>query len=338
MRLDNKFLLLSASACIAITGCLDNAIVKETQLLMGAAVEISVADRDIDRITKLNAITKAFGRIKEIDALMSFFNKESEVSRINDFADVRPMQVGSDTIKVIKRADELNKITEGAFDITVAPLVELWGFGRRGDVSKIPSDEEVKETLKIVGMDKLKIDYAGKTVGFKCTGTKIDLGGIATGYAVDCAIEVLKENGIKNAMINAGGDIFCMGGPSRNRVWKIGIQHPRIRSGLLDSAYVKDKAIATSGDYEKFFFWKEKRISHIIDPRTGMTVTGTPASVTIIAPDCMTADGFSTAIFVLGPNEGLRVLNGMKSVEGMIAADDGKDIKVYKTDGFGKPR
>lgn len=337
MRLDNRC-LLAVSVCIAITGCADNAIVKETQFLMGTAVEISVADSSTDRAAKLNAIARAFDRIRELDALMSFFNKESEVSRINDFADVRPIQVSPDTIKVIKRADELNKITEGAFDITVAPLVELWGFGRRGAVSKIPSDEEVREALKIVGMDKLKIDYARKMISFKSSGTKIDLGGIATGYAVDCAMGVLRESGIKNAMINAGGDIFCMGGPSWNRAWKIGIQHPRIKSELLGSIYLKDRAIATSGDYEKFFFWKEKRISHIIDPRTGMPVAGTPASVTIIAPDCITADAFSTAIFVLGPDAGLRVLNEMKPIEGMIVNNDGKDIKVYKTDGFEKLR
>jgi thiamine biosynthesis lipoprotein len=317
-------------------GCADNSITKETQVLMGTMVDISAAAPGMNRDVKAAAIKKAFDRLRQIDEIMSSYRQTSELSMVNNFADVRPIRVGADMIKVIKRADELNKITQGAFDITVAPLVELWGFGPKGAVLRMPKDEDIKQALRLTGMQKLKIDYAKKTVAFASSGMKIDLGGIAVGYAVDCAIEVLKESGIRNAMINAGGDIFCMGEGPGGHGWKIGIQHPRIRNELLETVPLKDRAIATSGDYERFFFWNEKRVSHIIDPRTGMTVTDTPASVSIISPDCMTADALSTAIFVLGPDEGIRVLNKMRSVEGMIVVDKGKDIEVYKTDGFGK--
>ena len=330
---------------LALAGCVNTGVTKETQLLMGTLVDISVAGNSISRDVKATAISEAFERMKQIDDAMSGYKHTSEVSAVNNFADVRPIQVSADMMNVIKRADEINKITEGAFDITVGPLVELWGFGTKGAVLKMPQDEDINQALKLTGMRRLKIDYAKKTVGFSASGMKIDLGGIATGYAVDCAIEVLKENGIKNAMINAGGDIFCIGEGPRGRGWRIGIQHPRIKNELLGTVYLKDKAISTSGDYERFFFWNGKRVSHIIDPRTGRTVTDTPASVSIIAPDCITADALSTAIFVLGPDEGIKFLNKMRPVEGMIVVNTGKDIdpapnrcgvEVYKTDGFGK--
>lgn len=317
-------------------GCADNSVTKEAQVLMGTMMDISVIAPGMSRDARVAAIKKAFDRLRQIDDAMSSYKQSSEVSAVNNFADVRPIQVNADMINVIKRADELNSITEGAFDITVAPLVELWGFGPKGAVLKMPHDKDINQALKLTGMDRLKIDYAKKTVGFACSGMKIDLGGIAVGYAVDCAAEVLRENGIRNAMVNGGGEIFCMGEGPAGRGWKIGIQHPRIKNELIEAVYLKDKAISTSGDYEKFFFWNGKRVSHIIDPRTGRPVTANPASVSIIAPDCVTADALSTAIFVLGPDEGIKVLNKMRSIEGMIVVDTGKEIEVYKTDGFGR--
>ena len=202
----------------------------------------------------------------------------------------------------------------------------------------MPTDIEIDNALKSTGMDKIKIDYARKTIRFMSSGAKIDLGSIAPGYAVDCAIYVLKESGVKNAMVNAGGEVFCMGRGPAGRAWKIGIQHPRLANKLLAKVRLQDRAISTSGDYEKFFFWRDKRISHIIDPRTGRPVSNMPASVSITAPDCITADALSTAIFVLGPKDGMEVLKKMRCVEGMISVDENGNIKVYTTDGFFKKK
>lgn len=208
----NKYLLSLIIFCLAITGCANSLVpLKQTQLAMGTIVEISIADADLNADTKLNAMAKAFEKVRQIERLMSIYDQASEVSMINKFADIRPVRVSTDTIKVIKRADELNKLTSGAFDITVAPLVELWGFGPTQAGSGAPSDEKIKETLKSVGAGKIKINYAKNTVSFSSRDMKIDLGGIAAGYAVDCAMEVLKENGVRNAMVNAGGEIFCIG-------------------------------------------------------------------------------------------------------------------------------
>lgn len=319
---------------VLLAGCRDNGEVKRTQLLMGTMVEISVADSNLSEASKIEAIEKAFRRIKDIEDQMSVYKQTSEVSKVNNFADIRPVSVSEDIIKVLKRSDEINKITSGAFDITVAPLVDLWGFGPKTSILRIPQDKEIKDVLRLVGMNKLKVDYARKTVNFTIPGMKIDLGGIAVGYAVDCAAEVLRDNGINNAMVNGGGEVLCMGKSSWGRPWRVGIQHPRIKDKLLDIVSIEDRAISTSGDYEKIFFWEKKRISHIINPLTGMPVTDSPASVTIIAPDCMTADSLSTAIDVLGPNEGVKVLKNIKSVSGMIAVDNGKTIEVYTVNGF----
>lgn len=327
--------LLAMTAVLFLAGCANNGIISKTYLMMGSTADISAAG-PISKEAKIAAIDKAFERIRQIERLMSFYDSRSDVSNINNFADIRPIEVSDDTIKVLKRADEINKITGGAFDITVAPLVELWGFGPGGARLKIPAERDIKEALKLVGADNLKIDYARKTVRFMRRGMKIDLGGIAAGYAVDCAIESLKENGIKNAMVNIGGEVSCIGTSGPGRSWRIGIQHPRVKSELLAMVDIKNKAISTSGDYENFFFQGKKRISHIINPHTGMPVSDVPASVSIIAPDCVTADALATAVFVLGPEKGMSILNKMASVSGMIAVSDNNRIKIYKTDGFGK--
>lgn len=331
----NKYLLLLIIFCLAITGCAKSFMpLKQTQLAMGTIVEISIADADLDADAKSAAMAKAFEKVRQIERLMSIYDQASEVSMINKFADIRPVRVSLDTIKVIKRADEINRLTRGAFDITVAPLVDLWGFGFPTKPSKAPAEDDIKKTLNMVGMDKLKIDYAAKTVRFMRSGMKIDLGGIAPGYAADCAIDILKENGIKNAMVNIGGEVCCIGRSGFGRPWKIGIQHPRARADLLATIYIENEAVSSSGDYEKFFFLDGKRMSHIVNPLNGMPVADMPASVSIRASDCMTADGLATGIFVLGPDAGIEVLKKIRSVEGMIVVDKGKNIEVYLTDGF----
>lgn len=318
-----------------LPGCSDIAPTVKTQIAMGSTVEICVADH-VSRQARLSAIDKAFVRIKKIEQLMSYYDSHSDVSNINNFADIRPVPVSDDTLKVLKRAGEINSITNGAFDITVAPLVDLWGFGNKGQSLPFPEQEDVKQALVLVGVENLNIDYARKTVRFMRSGMKIDLSGIAAGYAVDCAAESLKESGIKNFMINAGGEVFCAGRPGQSRQWRIGIQHPRSKKDLLASVYIDNKAVSTSGDYEKFYLHGKRKISHIIDPRTGLSVSDTPASVSIIAPDCMTADALSTAVFVMGPKKGMDILKRLASIEAMIAVDRGDKLQVYKTDGFGR--
>jgi len=309
---------------------------RQVRIMMGTLVEICVADRNMSSAAKSAAIDSAFERIAKIEELMSSYKDTSDVSRINSSAYKRPVTVSAETMEVIKKSKQINELTNGAFDITVAPLVKLWGFGPKMEFLKPPSDEEIAAALNLVGMDNIKVDYAKRTVRFSREGILIDLSGIAKGYAVDCAAGVLKKHGVKNAMVNAGGDIFCMGTDFRGKPWKIGIRHPRIKNRIIGAVSLSDRAIATSGDYERFFLQGKNRISHIIDPATGRPVSDVPDSATIIAQDCATADGLATAAFVLGPQKGIEALNKIGSVKGMIVTDNGKFTRIYKTDGFAK--
>jgi len=331
-----RHLFVILSIFLLLSGCANWGVVDKTRMLMGTQVQIIVSGSGFTRVAKTAAIDKAFERIKEIEGLLSVYDATSEISKVNSFADVRPITVSDDTIRVIKKADEISKITGGAFDITIAPLVNLWGFGPRGVILNKPKEREIHNALRLVGMRNIKIDYARKTIRFLRSGVRLDLSGIAKGYAVDCAIETLKSEGIKNAMVNAGGDIYCIGKVSPCRQWRIGIQNPRHKNEIIDTVDIEDSAIATSGDYERFSFYSGVRVSHIIDPRTGEPKSSVPASVSIKAADCMTADAFATAVFVLGPDKGLDFLSKVASVEGMIIIEKKDRFEAYRTDGFKK--
>ena len=198
-------------------------------------------------------------------------------------------------------------VTGGAFDITVAPLMDLWGFTDRR--YKVPDSARIKETLKLVGSDKIILHPDDNMVEFSLPGMKIDLGGIAKGYALDCAVKKLKESGVKSCLI-AAGQVYALG-DKFGSPWTIRIKDPR-RSGLSRKLQVKDVSVATSGDYEQFFKVGGRRYCHIIDPRRGRPTESGLASVTVIASDGLTADALSTAIFVLGKENGSKLAKELK--------------------------
>jgi len=181
-----------------------------------------------------------------------------------------------------------------------------------------------------VGYEKLVLE--GNWVRFKEKGMQIDLGGIAKGYAVDKAIEVLKKNGVRQALVNAGGDLYALGKTSQGEKWGIGIQHPRQEGNIFAVIKVKDGAVATSGDYQRYFMLEGKRFAHIVNPMTGWTVQDVPMSVTIIAPDAVSADALATGVFVLGPEEGMKLIEGLGGIEGMIVSEE---MKIVTSSGWG---
>ena len=260
---------------------------KRTEMIMGTLVEITVLPANE------KAVKEAFNEMRRIDALMDIYRENSEASILNREGEAR---VSKETLEVIKKSIEFSRLTRGAFDITCGPLVNLWKEAKKN--KEIPTAEEIKETISLVGYKKLILE--GSWVRFKEKGMQIDLGGIAKGYAVDKAIEVLKKNGIKQALVNAGGDLYALGKASQGEKWQIGIQHPRQEGKILTIIKVKDEAVATSGDYQRYFMLKGKRFAHIVNPMTGWTVQDVPMSVTIIAPDAASADALATGVFVLG--------------------------------------
>ncbi|MDH5175012.1 MAG: FAD:protein FMN transferase, partial [Elusimicrobiota bacterium] len=197
------------------------------------------------------------------------------------------------------------------------PLWKIWKF--EGENLEVPEKVEIERALKLVNYHKMilksdKISFAEKGMG-------IDLGGIAKGYAVDAAVRVLKKENINSAMVNAGGDIYVLG-RKQGKPWRIGIRHPRREGEILGTIEVEDRAIVTSGDYERFFFSEGKRYHHIINPKTGYPADECQ-SVTIVAKETTFADGLATGIFVLGPSEGMALIESLEGVEGVIVSKEG---------------
>jgi thiamine biosynthesis lipoprotein len=295
-------------------------LVKRHRLLMGTLVEISVIGRDEDKAEA--AIQDAFDEMGRIEGLMSRRIPESEVSRINKLAGVRPVKVSAEVLKVIRRAEEISKASGGYFDISIGALLDLWGFELDG--GRLPGKDEVDEALRSVDYRGVHLDETASTVQLRKKGMRIDLGGIAKGYAVDRAFEVLTSRGYGNLIVNAGGDMR-VGGRKPNGPWVIGIQDPRDHSRILATLDASDICVATSGDYERYFTENGIRYHHLLDPFTGFPARGC-RSVTILAKDALSADALATAVFVMGPKNGLRLIERMEEVEGLIISSDGEMI------------
>jgi len=286
---------------------------KQTEMIMGTLVEITVIPGNE------KAIREAFEALKKVDLLMSTYKEDSEISILNREGKA---QVSEETLEVIEDAIKFSNLTDGAFDITCRPLINLWKKAKKEE--KLPAEMEIEEAISLVGYQRIILE--GNQIRLEKKGMQIDLGGIAKGYAVDKAIEALKKNGIKRALVNAGGDLYALGIDPQGEKWQIGVQDPREEDKIIDIIKVKDKAVATSGDYRRYFTLEGKRFSHIVNPKTGLTVQDVPMSVTIIGPDATTTDALSTGVFVLGPEEGMKLIESLPEVEGMIISEGMKKL------------
>ena len=285
---------------------------RQTKAMMGTLVEITVIP------AHEQAIQEAFAAIKRVNNLMSIHREDSEISILNKEGQAL---LSPSTLEVIRKALKFSELTGGSFDITCKPLMNLWRRARKE--KRIPSEEEIKEALSLVGWEKIILKE--NQVSLKKKGMQIDLGGIAKGYAVDRAIEALRKKGIRQALVNIGGDIYALGDGPRGEGWLVGIQDPRKMGEILEIIKIKDQAVATSGDYRKYFTLEGRRFSHIVDPDTGLTVQDVPISVTIIGPDAITTDALTTGIFVLGPEEGMKLIESLPGIEGMIISEGMKE-------------
>jgi thiamine biosynthesis lipoprotein len=286
---------------------------------MGTVIEITLIGDHEEQASK--AALQTFQEIKRIEQLMNPRVESGDVFRINQSSGKVRVKISNETLEVIKKAQEISELSEGGFDITVSPLIELWKKARENKTP--PSAEEVKEKSDLVNFRNIEMDQKG-WVFLRKKGMAIDLGGIAKGYAVDRAFDVLRSLGYKNLIVNAGGDLR-VGGLKNNQSWSIGIQNPRESQKILTKISVSDMAVATSGDYEKFFIYEGKRYHHILNPANGFPAEGCQ-SVTILTKDCITADGLATAVFVLGPEKGYVLCQKLNSVQCLIVDKEGKII------------
>lgn len=296
---------------------------------MGTLVEVQAGG---PKARVEEAITAAFREIARIERMMSP-SGEGELAQLNARAHSRPVRVSFELFQLLERSMDYHELTGGKFDITLGKLLELWGFsssfGEPEEAQSPPQQPPPLEAIKAVLTERwLKLDREKRTVQLG-PNAKLDLGGIAKGYAVDRAIEVLREHGVRAALVNAGGDIRVLGrrpGLLNSRPFKIAIQHPRAEDEILGIVELTDRAIATSGDYERYFVADGVRYHHILDPATGWPAQGC-ISVTVIAPTALEADALATGVFALGPEQGLALLERLPQVEGIIVTSEGQILK-----------
>ncbi len=293
--------------------------VSATRLLMGTVVNLTIVSDD--RVAAQSAIETTLARMSELESVLSRFQPESQLSQLNrsgHLDDASPALLG-----LIAQAQTLSNLSGGAFDITVKPLVDLYQR-HQAENGELPPAAEIEAALALVDYRQIQVD--GAQIAFAQPRMSITLDGIAKGYIVDEGVSVLKALGFDNVLVEAGGDLLASGQKSAEEAWQIGVQSPRkAQSGLLEKLAVKDKAVATSGDYMQAFS-ADMRQHHIIDPRTGYSAPEL-AGATIMAPSAMLADGLATAVMVLGSQDGLALVEKLSGCSAYLAD---KNLKVFK--------
>jgi thiamine biosynthesis lipoprotein len=315
---------LVAAGVLALTGCARQVTVQKTEPVMGTDVTITVvapSEKEGEA-----AIDSAMDEIKRLDSMMSLYKDDSQITRVNLAAGEHSVTVSPEMIEVVEEARRVSELSGGAFDVTIGPLVILWQM--RLKEGTVPSEKEIRAVLPRVNYKDILIDKKGPTIFLTKKGMIMDLGGCAKGYAADRAAEVLKKQGIMNALVAVAGDIRAMGKREDGKPWRIGVQHPREAGRLLTTLDLSDKSISTSGDYERFKIIKEKRYHHIIDPRTGRPSEGT-VSVTVIGDRGAIVDPLTTALFILGPEKGMKIVKEL-GYEAIFEDDRGNIVSTKR--------
>ncbi|WP_129596873.1 FAD:protein FMN transferase [Anaerophilus nitritogenes] len=276
-------------------------------------------------------IKKSFDRIQEIEKKMSVNLEDSEINKINHASGEDFIKVSKDTSEVLKKSLSYAKISRGAFDPTIGKLVQLWGIGT--DSERVPSREEIENALKYVNFHRIK-EKNDDSFQLQNKGMRLDLGGIAKGYAADEVYKILKEKKIEHAMINLGGNIYAVGNKLDGSSWKIGIQDPLQKTGThMGYLEVSNQSVVTSGNYERFFVQNNERYHHIIDPHKGYPAKNGVISATIVTDKSMDADALSTATYILGVDEGMKLIESLENVECILVT---QSQEVYVSSGLKK--
>lgn len=298
---------------------------------MGGVLEIALADSKPHR--DCDALEAAFAEASRIERLLSAFRPESELSRINRDAPRGPVKADPELLWLIEQARCYSRASDGAVDVTVAPLMRLWRFrdDRNGGMPLAPpSPEEIRSVLAGVGPEHVTVDSDAGTVAYDAPGVELEFGGMGKGYAVDAVVRVLRARGISSALVTFGSTTYALGHPPGQRAWRIGIRHPRDAARVLAAVRLVDRAIATSGDYEQWIRIAGLRYGHILDPRSGRPAAGA-SSASVVAPTALEADAFSTAAFVLGPRQGAALLD-RQGFDGMMVSDDRGRLATIATE------
>ncbi len=306
--------------------CIDSrpALHKKSRAMMDTYVSITVVSES-EQVSQ-DAIEQAFAAIETFGNRINFYSDKSELAMINRSAGTAGVSVSTETLDIIDKALFVADASNGAFDPTIGPLIQLWNFHEPVK----PHPDDIKNRLPLVNYRHVSIDKDRDVVMLKEKNMLLDLGGIAKGYAADIAVDVLKKNGISSGLVVIAGDIRAFGSKPGGKPWNIGIRNPRQKNRadeIIAKMQLTDKAISTSGDYERFFIQDGVRYHHLLNPGTGFPAM-TIRSVSIIADKGVFADAFSTAVFVLGPEKGMDLVNKM-NMEAVIIDNNGT---IYTTE------
>ncbi len=298
----------------------------KTLKLMGSRFDITVVSTN-EELGHIN-IEEAVAEISRIEKLISAWDPNSETSLINENAGIKPVKVSGELIDLIARAKQVSDLTDGAFDISYSSLDKIWRFD--GSMDYLPTQEQIKNSVSKIGYEKIILDQKAQTVFLKEKGMKISFGAMGKGYAADKAKSLLISKKVIAGIINAGGDLTTWGTKASGEKWLIGIANPLNKDRIFSWLPIVESSVATSGNYEKFVSFEGKRYSHIIDPRTGYPSTGIN-SVSIFAKSAELCDALATAVFIMGTETGLSLINQLAETEVIIVDDKNK---MHKSDGI----
>jgi thiamine biosynthesis lipoprotein len=293
---------------------------------MGTEVSVRLWHDDADRGREL--VEEVFAEAERINQLMSTYVEGSRISEINRLAADTPVVAGSELFDLIRRSLDISVLTLGAFDITFDSVGQHYDFRNR----RRPDDATVEAEREHINFRLVELDQAAGTVRFLEPGVRINLGGIAKGYVVERGVDILRVKGVRHAIVTAGGDSRLLG-DRRGQPWMVGIRDPRKEGEVAISVPLVDEAISTSGDYERYFEEGDKRYHHIIEPSTGVPASGVH-SATVFGPDAVITDALSTSVFVMGVDQGLRLVGTLPDYESIVIDEQGR---IFYSDGLTRP-
>jgi len=309
-------MLMLIIACALHSAAVHAEWLSREEAIMGTRCAVELWSED--RAAGEAAIEAVLAEMRRIDAAMSTYKPDSEVSRVNATAGKGPVAVSLELFALIQTAEGYSKLSQGVFDITYASVGYLYDY--RAHVR--PDDAAIDAALPSIDYRQLQLDPLKHTIAFGKPGMRIDLGGIGKGYAVDRGIAILQQRGIAHALVNAGGDTRVIG-DRLGKPWVIGIRHPDRRDEVVLRIPLEDAAFSTSGDYERYFDEGGVRYDHIIDPKTGRSPHGV-RSVTVIASTATRTDGLTKSVFIMGAEDGIAFINGLTDADAIVISDDGQ--------------
>jgi len=285
---------------------------EETGFLLGTVIRIRIYQTDGQEVFK-----PVFEEISRLEGLLSLNLPDSDISRVNSQAGIRPVKVDPDTLAVVQKGLEYSLLSDGAFDVTIGPLVELWHIGY--DDARVPAPEEIEAVLPLIGWEGVAVNPDEGTVFLTRPGMIMDLGGIAKGFIADRCAALLREAGVTRGIVNLGGNVLTLGDKPDGSDFRIGVQDPtNVRGDYVGVLKLRDKSVVSSGVYERFFEENGRRYHHILDPFQGYPVENGLQQVTIVSDRSVDGDGLSTSAFALGTEQGLALLNSLPGVEGIF--------------------